>query len=522
MVPCVRDSGSIGGIPRMDSPTKSLPVSEGESPVARVPASFYWALGAVVGVFGAVRFACLFNDLWLDEIWSLRLVEQLKSPAEILTRLWHDNNHPLNSLWLYLLGPGRADWTYRLLSWFMGTLTVGLAGLIGRQQFQRLHPGAAAAPARSAGIITAILVGGSYFLIHYSSEARGYAPAVGFGFLAIYALGHSARRATGGWAVVYGLSCGLGLLAHLVTFQVMLAGLVWSVAQAWRNWSRWRDRLVHLACWHLGPWIFLGIYYLSFVRKIEIGGGPKLPLGDVLGTLAAFSLGFPNGMGAWIALVVFLGATLLALMLLWRRDRATAVFYAAGIFVAPALGLCSSRFVLLYPRYFIVSAALGLLLAGYLLARLWNSGGLARWASVVLLGGLLAGNDALTVRLLRDGRGQYQAALHYIAERSPPGTITVSSDSDFRNFAVMDYYAKAVGPGHTLRYFASNQLPPEGPQWIFVHRLDETTPVPGPELNVAGRWQFQLGHVFPHAPLSGYEWYVYRNLDPSVLPAMPR
>ena len=502
----------------MDATTQSPPVSPGETTVARAPAAFYWTLGAVVVVCGAVRFACLFNDLWLDEIWSLRLVEQLKSPAEILTRLWHDNNHPLNSLWIYLLGPGRAGWTYRLLSWLTGSATVGLAGLIGRQQFQRLHPGEAAAPAQGAGIFTAILVGGSYFLIHYSSEARGYAPAVGFSFLAIYALWHSAGRTTSAWAAVYGLSCVLGLLAHLVTFQVMLAGLAWSMAQGGRNWSRWRDRIVHLVCWHLGPWLFLGIYYLGFVRRIEIGGGPRLALGDVLGTLAAFSLGLPGGMGAWIALPVVLGVTLLALVLLWRRDRATAAFFAVGIYVAPALGVCSSRFVLLYPRYFIVSAALALLLAGYLLARLWNSGGLGRWASVIVLGGLLAGSDIRTARLLRDGRGQYQAALRYIAERTPPGTITVSSDSDFRNFGVMDYYAQAVGPGHTLHYYGSNQLPPEGPQWIFVHRLDESTPVPGSELNVAGRWHFQLERVFPHAPLSGWEWYVYRNLDPSVLP----
>jgi hypothetical protein len=423
---------------------------------------------------------------------------------------------------LYLLGPGRADWTYRLLSWFTGTATVGLAGMISRRQFQQLHPDEAGAPARCAGIVTAILVGGSYFLIHYSSEARGYAPAVGFSFLAIYALGHSAGRTTRAWAAVYGLSCGLGLLAHLVTFQVMLAGLVWSVTRAWRNWSRWRDRIVHVACWHLGPWIFLGIFYLGFVRKIEIGGGPKLALGDVLATLAAFSLGFPSGMGAWLALPVFLGVTVLALVLAWRRDRATAAFYAVGIFVAPALGLCSSRFVLLYPRYFIVSAALGLLLAGPLLARLWNSGGLARWAGVVLVGGLLAGSNVRMGRLLRDGRGQYQAALRYIAERTPAGTITVSSDSDFRNFGVMDYYAQAVGRDHTLRYYAGNQLPPEGPQWIFVHRLDNSTPPPGAALDIGDRWHYRLERVFPHAPLSGWEWYVYRNLDPSVLPAMPR
>ena len=479
---------------------------------------FYWALGVIVAVFGAVRFACLFNDLWLDEIWSVRLVGQLHSATEILTRLWSDNNHPLNSLWIYLLQPAKADWTYRLLSWFTGTGAVGLAGLIARRQFQRLNPGESSGRAQVAGLVTATLVGGSFFLIHYSSEARGYAPAVGFSLLAVYALGHASTRPTSRWAAVYGLACVLGLLSHLVAFQVMLAGLVWSGAMLCRTWNNWRDRLVHLVSWHFVPWAFLGAYYLGFVRKLEIGGGPKLALGEVLGTLSAFSLGLPSGWGVAVALPIFLGVTVVFLGLMWRRNRALAGFYATAIFVAPALGVCSSRFVLLYPRYFIVSAACALLLTGYALATLWNIGRVARWASVLLLGGFLAGNAIHAVRLLRSGRGQYQAALMYVADQTPAGMITVSSDSDFRNFTVMDYYARAVGRSHTLQYFSTNQMPPEGPQWIFVHRLDESTPPPGPNLDVADRWHFRLERMFPHAPLSGYEWYVYRNLDPTVLP----
>ncbi len=75
----------------------------------------------------------------------------------------------------------------------------------------------------------------------------------------------------------------------------------------------------HLACWHLVPWLFLGIYYLGFVRRIEIGGGPKLALGDVLGTLAAFCLGLPSGWGVIVALPILLGVTFFGLVLLWRR-----------------------------------------------------------------------------------------------------------------------------------------------------------------------------------------------------------
>ena len=488
---------------------------------ARNQKSFYWALAAIVTVFGAIRFACLFNDLWLDEIWSLRLVGPLSSPAEILTRLTSDNNHPLNSLWLYLVGPGRAEWTYRLLSWIMGTASVALAGAIARRQILRLHPVESSGLAAAAGLCTAALVGGSYFLIHYSSEARGYAPAVGFCFLAVYALGHARERAASPWGLVFGLACVLGLLAHLVAFQVMLGGLVWSLMALWTTWSNWRDRLAHLACWHLAPWLFLAVYYLGFVRYVEIGGGPKLALVEVLGTLSAFTLGLPGNFGV-IALSIFLAVTIPSLGQIGRRDRALLGFFVTAIFVAPAIGISSSRFVLLYPRYFVVSATLTLLLVGYALARVWNRGGLGRWISLSVLAGFLVGNGIHAARLLRDGRGQYQAALRYVGEHSPAGAVTVSSDSDFRNFMVMDYYAKSVGPGHHLQYYPTNQTPPGGLQWVFLHRLDESTPIPPDALHDAEGRNYQLARTFPHAQLSGFEWYVYRNLDPAVLPPSAR
>jgi len=485
------------------------------------PRGQWYVLYAVVAVFGAVRFACLCNDLWLDEIWSLNLVGQARSPVEIVTRLWHDNNHPLNSLFLYLLGPAQAGWAYRLLSWFTGTATVALAGLIGRRLWHLLHPGDDLARARAAGLITAVLVGGSYFLIHYSSEARGYAPAVGFGFLAIYALLHGAGRPVGGWAAVYGLACILGLLSHLVAFQVLLGGLAWSVAETVRTRQRWRNRLVQLACWHLVPWLFLGFYYLGFVRKLEIGGGPALALSTVLGQLSAYSLGFPAGLGTLVALPVFLAVVAVAIVLIWRRDRALGGFFLTVIFVAPALGLLGSRFVLLYPRYFIVSAAAGLLIAGYALARLWCSGRAGRAACGLVLAGFLLGGGVHAARLLRDGRGQYQAALRYVGTHTPTRTITLSSDSDFRNVAVIAYYAKAVGPAHYLQYYSTTNLPPGGPQWVVLHRLDGEPP-PNADLLAADGGHYRQEGVYPHAPLSGWTWYLFRNLDANVLPPATR
>ena len=504
---------------------------ESTTPTPPAFRGFHWALGGIVAVCAAVRFAAARNDLWLDEVWSLRLVQQVHSAAEIVTRLWHDNNHPLNSLWLYLVGPEQPAWKYRLLAWATGTATVFLAGLIGRRQYQLLHPAEEPRRAQVAGLIGATLVGGSYLLIHYSSEARGYGPVVAGGFLAMFALVRTSTRPDSAWALLYGLACIVGLLAHLVAFQVMLGGVAWSVVVAFRTWPRWRDRAVHLACWHVLPWAFLGLYYFGFVRKVEIGGGPKLPLVNVLGSLAAFTAGLPEGVGTAVALPLVLVALVVALACILRRDRALAAFYLTAIFLAPALGVMASRFMLLYPRYFIMSAALALLAGSYGLARLWfwerigpmgRKRPLGRTAAAVLLTAFLAGNGLHTARLLRDGRGQYQAALRYIAERTPTNEITVTSDSDFRNYGMMDYYRAAVGPAHTLRYFPGTQLPPDGPQWIFLHRLDEATPPPPAELEIAGSWRYRLERTFPHAPLSGWDWYVYGRVEAGTPPPVAR
>ena len=130
----------------------------------------------IVILFGVVRALAVRNDLWMDELWTLWHLSQLRSVGEIFSRFIHDNNHPLNSLWMYLVMPLKMDWTYRFLSWLGGTAGVWLAARIARMQLLRLHPEAPPGQAQAAELITAFLFGSSYLLIVYSSEARGYGP----------------------------------------------------------------------------------------------------------------------------------------------------------------------------------------------------------------------------------------------------------------------------------------------------------------------------------------------------------
>ena len=467
-------------------------------------------LALSVAVFAAVRWVGMTCDLWLDEIWSLGLVREIKAPWEILTKILHDNNHPLNSLWLSWLPAVGPAWTYRLLAWGTGSATVLLAGLIARRQYRALHPESAIGAANAAGLLTSVLIGGAHLLVQYASEARGYAPAVACGLLAWYALSHVAGRTAGRWAVVYGFAGVLGLLSHLVMVPVMAAALVWSVLAMVRDRSRWPEGLKRLAVWHAVPWLGFGVYYWGFVRRLSIGGGPDNPLAGVLGDVAAFTLGFPAESGRMLALPVLLGVAAVALALIWRRDWTLGVFYGLAAFILPAVGPALGRFSLLFPRYFIVSAVLVLLLAGYVLARLWARGGPWRWVALGLVVLFLAGNALHTRRLGRDGRGQYQAALRHLVERTPTPVVSVCSDSDFRNGPLIGYHAAAIGLGRRIRYYPADRVPRAGTQWLIIHRLDGGEVPPGAVGDPRGN-RYELEQVFPHAPLSGWDWYVYRR-----------
>src|SRR5205085_12217207 len=82
-----------------------------------------------------------------------------------------DNNHPLNTIWLYLVGERRHWEVYRIPAMLSGTVAVAVIAMLLRRD------------GKAASIIGAVLAGSSYFLVHYGSEARGYAPAMMFALL---------------------------------------------------------------------------------------------------------------------------------------------------------------------------------------------------------------------------------------------------------------------------------------------------------------------------------------------------
>ena len=75
-------------------------------------------------VSAGLRLLAARGDLWLDELWSLSFARQMTSPLDVWTAIHHHNNHPLNTLYLFvvvhLAGAHASPMFFRLLSLVSG------------------------------------------------------------------------------------------------------------------------------------------------------------------------------------------------------------------------------------------------------------------------------------------------------------------------------------------------------------------------------------------------------------------
>ena len=446
------------------------------------------------------------GELWLDEIWSLSFAREVAAPWEIITAIHHDNNHPLNTLSLFLtvkLAGAHAPFVvYRLLPLLTGIATLPLLFWTERGSLER--------GARSRAWFAVLLGALSFLAIVYSSEARGYAPAAFFA-LAAFAL---VRRAGAKWRRASGShspqSVRLGILSHL-TFLFPYAGiLAWTFGRSVREGRiEWREWIAL----HRLPLVVIAGDYLIDSRKLVYGGGPTFQVPQVLGRTLSLIVGGPD------AGVLRYGAGLVALCIaLWgiwdlvRRKNDEAVFFAVALFLAPAAVLLFYHARFLDVRYFFVVVPFFWLLAARALARLDAYGASGRVAAAALLGLPLTGSVYRVAPLLRDGRGHYAEAVATMARLTARNAITVGSDHDFRNRLVLGYYAEALPADKKLIYVPWSAWTADGPEWFLTHRFEMAGPGDVPS-SIAGaigspyRWV----QSFLYGGISGWNWHLYQR-----------
>lgn len=454
-------------------------------------------------LFSTLIFAAAQGDLWLDEIWSLVFAMSVDSPLDFFGRIPHDNNHPLNSLFLYLLGDQEILFSYRLLAVFSGAASLWLI-----RWFAEAEWGEAEA------FVSVAMAGSSYPLLLYFSEARGYAPAIFFCLLAFTAWRRGLDRGEWWLPSLFWVSSVLGVLSHATALMPVSAFALAGLTHELRTNDSLAQTIPRFLKFHLPPLAFLLGWYVFFLRKIFFGGGAIYETRLVIGRASALLLGLPDAPGfREVAIGVSLGLVVCGCWVLARENRTLAVFFASALVLSPALMLFLSNPKFLYFRYFVVGFPFFFLLVARWVCLSYRSlPAMTRWVPVTLVVLILTGQVCRDFRLVTLGRGQYSAAVQYLGEQSSQGEIWVGTDHFFRNSVVLRYYAARVGLAGELRLIEEQDWAEHEPEWIFTHSQDPGHQPPE-RFGVAAVGNSRLLKTFGFARDSGWSWFVYRRED---------
>lgn len=462
---------------------------------------------ALVGVLLlalGLRLAAANGEPWLDEIVSLQFAQSF-AWGELV---WgagarHDNNHVLNTLYLRALSGAREPLVLRGLSIFAGVATVAAMTWIGSRR------------SRSAALVAGVLGAGTYVLVHYGSEARGYALAMALALVAWCLHERALLRPQARTAALFAGVVFLGTQAHASFGFVVAACLLWS-AFAVRPASESSAFGVReaLALWAAPIAIIAWVYFVQ-VRPMHWGGGAVFGTGWALWAALGECLGVAyHPAAAWpqrLAPPLVLGLLVLEIFLR-LRERGSAGIFDAALFLGIPLGtLLVLRPEFVVPRYFAIAIPFALLLLASLFARALAAGWIARGAALCLLAFAVIGSGIRDAGLIRDGRGHDGAALARIVAEGEGGTIRIAANQPgWLRVLVHGYHAQSFPKA---RFEVSDfEAPPRsgGPAW-YLHQSYVRGFTPAPSVENAAGLRYALVDHYPFSGLSGWHSTLYRR-----------
>ncbi|MDX1432164.1 MAG: glycosyltransferase family 39 protein [Gammaproteobacteria bacterium] len=458
------------------------------------------ALVALLAAAAALRLPGMLTDFWLDEIWSLQIARIATSIADIFTLFPGSDNQHLNSIVLHLMGDHAAWPWYRVHSLAGGVGAVALAWIIGRRRGEL------------EGWLAGGLVGGSYLMVHYSSEARGYALVVLFALATYHGATRYVETRRRGWLALVWASAALGFLAHLTYLHVFNALGAWLLARIWLGDDRRGAVRDLVAC--LGvPALALGVFYVLVIRHFVVGAAPPYDAVEIIvKTLSYTGGGPPRGVLALVAAGIVGVMLCVALTRMARRGDDRWVFFAVVTVVSPLAVLLAMRPDVLFVRYFLLGVVFAYLAIAFELAGWLRGPRPWRALALALLAGYAAGNAVDIAGFYRHGRGGYLEGLGFVVERSREVPILVASDYDFRNELVIDFYRRYLPADKPIVYVDDERLAATLPEWYLVHRIGPREAMPAEVAHPSGR-RFELEREIPYADLSGWHWYLYHRRE---------
>jgi hypothetical protein len=456
-----------------------------------------WIAVAVLTVAGfLLRLACARGDLWLDEIWSVNHIRGVANAGDILWRLPSTNNHVLNSLWLWVVGPNAPVVLIRLGSIIVGTLTVPVAA----QLCGRSGPAAA--------ITGAALAAGATIFVQYGSEARGYAGLLLMIFVAAEALERFLENPSRASRFGFAGAVALGALFHLTMLPAaatLIAATLLRLKFRGRSFAEILVTGLDLGLMGIiGAVPALALLAASILNTHRIETGALTPfsataLGQSLTALYAATLGLPFDLPLPFALLLCLGLTGLAVSLL-APERL--ILPLATLLLPAAFATLTQTPNVQYPRFYLI-AVLGLvLLVSDVAQKFWRE---RRWTALFGLAGfLLIGNAVHLEKLFVFGRGNIRPL---VARMERDGASTFGTNLPPETWASLHFYDSRGA----LTLVPSADWCARPPDWyVLTDRPGEELPKAFGSNGCAG--PYRLVMVVERAPLSGLGYALYQAL----------
>lgn len=410
---------------------------------------------SVLVVTIVLRITAAFNPLWLDEIWSLSLSEGIQHPWDVFT-IHHLNNHPLNTLYLWLLGYGRPVLAYRIPSLLSGVV---LLLWMTYDAWKR---------SRLEGVFVAIFIGFSLPLLQTAAEARGYSPMLLAAYAAYVFYQRAEHDGNQSDRILYACFAALAIALHMSAITLIAAmaagtftrGMSLSLPEAIRR---------TLKC-HAFPLIVFGVLVLGTLQGEAFGLG-RDP-GITFSHFVSIVFGWPQlpPFAAAIVAGISVVALLLVLERTWHRDPPQGIFLFALFFLAPAvLLLFGARALGLEVRFFLPGVAAFLLLCSGVCAWGWKRKSLGAKIAVLIFALLItAGQVQGIADLLRYGQSASRSlasTLTWIAEQSvAPITVGTKFTIDQE---LVDFYGNREIGAQIFSIVAHSAWSTTSPEWIL-------------------------------------------------------
>jgi hypothetical protein len=444
--------------------------------------------GAVLRLYGAA------GDLWLDEIWSVKLAGLLRQGQFLVESLALDNNHYLNTLYLMLVGADAPSLVQRLLAILIGIATIPVALSAMRRS------GLAAMVAATA------MLSCGYVFVNYGSEARGYAGVILASLLAIPLVERALEAPTQRTTTALAIVAVIGFLFHPIMVVTLAMLGLWVLWQSWRSTADIKRAVRN-------TWQIFMPTAASLLPLLILIGGAAFRAGEYLlavktpFTLATFLEGYAGLYRALLGIpdavpdLPILIVPILALIVLQRTGPSHRQSLGViALILIPLAVLVARPPNVQYPRYYLASAIVFVLILAELFAVAWRSGAAWRALAVLLALGIAGGNAVALSKLFEYDRGDPLPALRRIAEARQPVLL------DIRDKVVAEYLA----PRHGLQVTAVElaELCTAHPGFILTsdRGLPETMTISQPGCSVAFRRDMQTSFW----GLSGSAWTLYR------------